>query len=328
MRISWLLLALPVFVLRAADVHEVNLEREMSRLATVSGGEVGAVAIHIESGRIAALNGAGHFPMASTVKVPVAVQLLSLIDQGEEALDHMITIQPGDLHPGSGTLTPLFNKPGVILSVRNLMELMLLISDNSAADVCMRLARGPKAITNRMQALGFDGIRVDRPTIGLIADIDGVEALPPDSESTPDKIEALLNGVPRLKRRTAYEHFQKDPRDTSTPEAMARLLVSLYRRELLKPQSAELLLDIMHRCQTGAARLKGLLPEGTEVAHKTGTLSGVADDVGIMTLPFGGGHVALAVFVKASDAEPAKRERGIAEIARAVHDYFEFVPGR
>ena len=54
------------------------------------------------------------------------------------------TIQPGDLHPGSGTLTELFDDPGVVLSVRNLLELMLLISDNSATDVVLRVAGGPE----------------------------------------------------------------------------------------------------------------------------------------------------------------------------------------
>src|ERR1700722_17907580 len=152
----------------ASDSSTVRLERELERISRVAGGTVGAAAIHIESGRIALLRPPERFPMASTFKVPVAVQLLGRIDRGEERLDRMIAIEPADLHPGSGTLTALFNKPGVSLSVRNLMELMLLISDNSAADILVKLAGGPEAVTARMRALGFAGIRVDRPTIGLI----------------------------------------------------------------------------------------------------------------------------------------------------------------
>lgn len=82
----------------------------------------------------------------------------------------------------------------------------------------------------------------------------------------------------------------------------------------------------MRRCRTGEARLRGLLPQGTELAHKTGTIGGTTNDVGIITLPDNAGHVAIAAFVKASEKEVSARERAIAEIARAVHDFFLFQP--
>lgn len=97
-----------------------RLEREIARLATVAGGTVGAGVLHLETGRRVTLNGAERFPMASTYKVPIAVQLLTRVDRGDVRLDEMVSLQPSDLHPGSGTLTELFNKPGVALSVRNL----------------------------------------------------------------------------------------------------------------------------------------------------------------------------------------------------------------
>ena len=84
----------------------------------------------------------------------------------------------------------------------------------------------------------------------------------------------------------------------------------------------------MRRCETGLARLKGMLPDGTDVAHKTGTIGGTTNDVGIMSLPNGAGQVAIAVFVKASARPGAERERVIAQVARAVHDYFLYRPYR
>ncbi len=120
-----------------------RLQNELTRLAKVTNGEVGLTAIHIESGRRVDLHASDRFPMASTFKVPIAVQILSKVDRNEIRLDQMIEIEPGDLHPGSGTLSNLFKQPGVSLSVRNLMELMLLISDNSATDIVLRLAGGP-----------------------------------------------------------------------------------------------------------------------------------------------------------------------------------------
>jgi hypothetical protein len=117
-----------------------------------------------------ALNGNDRFPMASTFKVPIAIHLLTRVDQGEIHLDQMIQLRLSDLHAGSGTLTDLLNQLGVAISVHNLMELMLLISDNSATDVCLRLMGGQEAITGRMRALGIDGIDVNRSTVRLIAD--------------------------------------------------------------------------------------------------------------------------------------------------------------
>lgn len=134
--------------------------------------------------------------------------------------------------------------------------------------------------------------------------------------------------IPEEDRRRAGTTFNADPRDTSTPEAMARLLEKLWRGELLSQASTALLLDIMTRCQTGENRIKGFLPPGIAVAHKTGTIGGTTNDVGIITLPEEAGHIALAVFVKESEAEVAERERAIAQIARGVYDYFLFNSGK
>jgi beta-lactamase class A len=303
-----------------------RLEREIARLAKGAGGVVGVSAIHLETNRRVSLNGVERFPMASTFKVPIAVQLLTRVDKGELRLDQMIQLQPNDLHPGSGTLTDLFNKPGLALSVRNLLELMLLISDNSATDVCLRLAGGPEAVTARMREIGISGIDVNRSTARLIADFVGITQAVPETEWSPLQFEKLAEAVKPEEGKAAAARFDKDPRDTAMPDAMVTLLARIYRKDLLKSESAELLLDIMRRCRTGDARLKGLLPLGTEVAHKTGTIGGTANDIGIVTLPDDAGHVAIAVFVKASDKETPARERVIAEVARAVHDYFLFQP--
>jgi len=308
----------------AADTQLPRLEREMQRVSKIAGGVVGASAMHLESGRQASLHGDERFPMASAFKIPIAVQLLHRIDAGEVKLDQMVELNTSDLHPGSGTLTALFSKPGVALSVRNLMELMLLISDNSATDVLLRLAGGADAVTTRMRALGITGINVNRPTARLIADWKGLKDLPAESQWSPEMWSKLLDTVPPDESKKAAAAFDQDPRDTSTPEAMTALLARLWLhdREVMTPESADLLLDILRRCQTGQARLQGILPEGTEVAHKTGSIGGTTNDVGIVTLPDNRGHVAIAVFVKSSDKPVATRERAIAEIARTVHDFF------
>jgi beta-lactamase class A len=306
------------------DSSLARLQREMERLGKVSGGVVGATAIHVETGRRVSINPADPFPMASTVKVPLAVELLSRVDEGKERLDRMVAFEQKDLHPGSGTLTDLFRRPGLSLSIANLLELMLLISDNSATDVLLREVGGAASVDQRMKTLGIIGLSVDRPTIYLIADAVGWK-LPPEAEWRPQVFADASRAVGAEARAAARRAFYEDRRDTSTPDAMATLLARIHRKELHQPATAELLLDIMRRCRTGQARLKGLLPAGTVVAHKTGTIATSANDAGILTLPDGAGHVALAVFVKKAD-QADQAERAIAEIARAVHDYFLFHP--
>jgi len=79
----------------------------------------------------------------------------------------------------------------------------------------------------------------------------------------------------------------------------------------------------MARCRTGGKRLKGMLPDSTPIAHKTGTIGGTVNDVGIITLP-DASRIVVVVFVKKSDRPVADRERAIAQVARAIYDFYLF----
>lgn len=307
------------------DPSLARLVEEIERLQPISGGRIGVAAIHLETGREVYLSPDESFPMASTYKVPIAVQLLSRVDGGEVSLSDMVEVKPEDLHPGSGTIARLLDDPGVVLSVHNLLELMLLISDNSATDLTLRLAGGGPAVTERMRSLGIEGIRVDRPTSVLIGDWRGV-ALPEDGRVSPEEWRELTESVTAESGAEAAEMFAKDPRDHSTPRAMAHLLRRIWDREAVSPESAELLIDILRRVETGTGRIKGLLPPSTTVAHKTGTIGGTTNDAGIIYLPGGAGHVVTVVFVKDSDVPVPQRERAIAHVSRAIYDFFLFNP--
>jgi beta-lactamase class A len=284
---------------------------------------MGVGVVHLESGRRAFLNADEPFPMASTYKVPIAVQILHRVGEKELDLAQMVEVGRGDYSPGSGFLTDLLREPGLALSVRNLLEIMLLVSDNTATDLLLRHSGGGEAVTSRMKKLGVDGVRVDRPTFQLIADWKGL-TVPAESERDPAKFGDLLDSVSEEVSAGAEEAFEADVRDTATPRGMAALLEKIWKREALSAEGTSLLLDIMSRCRTGEGRLKGVLPKGTEVAHKTGTIGRSLNDVGIVTLPNGAGHVVVAAFVKKSDSSEADRERAIAHAARAAHDYFLF----
>lgn len=318
-------LADPSSLVAQDDPGLARLRAEIERVSALARGTVGVGLIHLESGRELFVNGTVAFPMASTFKVPVAVQLLSRVDAGTIRLDSMVTLQPRDLHPGSGTLSNLFDDPGVSLSLRNLLELMLLISDNSATDLVLAASGGGRAVNERLAGLGVAGISVDRPTIALIADAIGVRDLGPESTWSLASFRQKQRAITPEDARAAAAAFYRDRRDTSTPEGMARLLQKVWRGEALGASGTALLLDIMRRCETGPNRIKGLLPPGIEVMHKTGSLGiGVTNDVGILTLPDGAGHVVLTVFVKEAQAPVEAQERAIAQVARAVYDWALF----
>jgi beta-lactamase class A len=322
----WVALGLAPFLGAATDPSLTRLQQQLTALARTTDGVVGVTATHIESGRSVSVRGAEGFPMASAFKIPIAVQILKLADEGKLRLDKMVTLTAADMHPGSGDLTDLFFHPGLALSISNLMEIALVISDNSAADVLLREAGGPEAVTARMKSLDLSGIRVDRSTAQLLADWGGVKEVPPEEQWSRTMWAKLLNSVPE-KEHMAARHAQTiDPRDTARPDDMTRLVTRLWTRDLLSRENSTTLLDMMARCQTGKTRLKGLLPAGTPVAHKTGSVGGVANDIGIITLPGKTGHVAISVFTKGWSGSGEQADRAIAEIARTVYDYFVFAP--
>ncbi|RRB02464.1 class A beta-lactamase [Larkinella rosea] len=308
------------------NVAEQRLNQELERIAKLAKGKVGVCAVHLESGKQISLNLQERFPMASTVKVAIAVELFTKIEKGELSLRTMVDLKPSDLHPGSGTLETLFAKPGVSLSVENLLELMMVISDNSATDILLRLVGGAEPVRARLKALGVEGMSVDRTIIQLIADLEGV-TLPAEDQWTVgfyDKLGAAA--TPEIRRAAALK-LEQDPRDTSTPAAMVNLLTQIYQAKALKPESRDVLLAVMERCRGGLARIKGFLPPETVVAHKTGSLnSSATDDVGIITMPGDAGHIVIAVFITSSAQPLAEREQTIAHLSRTIYDYFLFQP--
>jgi beta-lactamase class A len=260
--------------------------------------------------------------MASVYKLPIALQLLRRVERGELKLNDTVKLSEHDFRPGvSPVIKEAKGKP-LTLNIGRLLDLMLRMSDNTASDILMRQAGGPEAVTARLRELGVTGIDVNRSEAQMALDFWGVRQPPPESEWTLALFDKLKAEVKSAESEAAAALYVNDPRDTSTPDAMTELLIKLQRGEALGAEGTERLLQIMKASPTGPARLKGLLPKGTVVAHKTGTIGSMTNDVGIITLPGDDGHIAIAVFVKGSTKSVEERERAIAEIARAIYDDF------
>jgi len=275
---------------KTVDVAQARqrLVESFARLAQQTDGTTGVAVQRIGGGDVMMLNAGTGFPMASTFKISVAGAIFSMIDSGKLTLDHMITVDPALIVQSDG-IADQMPHPGVSLSVHNLLELMLTRSDNTATNVLSETVGGPAAVTAWLRSIGISGgMQVDRDTRRVRAD---------------------------------GTRFDIVTTNNSTPEAMLKLLLTIRAGKAISAASTKTLIEIMERCHTGEARLKGLLPLGTVVAHKTGSLQDVSNDVGFVTLP-NGNQFAIAVFVKGDTKGPQVRDRIIADIARASYDYF------
>jgi beta-lactamase class A len=309
----------------AADTGPPVLQAEIARLGAPAEGIVGVAAWRTDGqGPRVLINAGQPFPMGSTFKVAVACKILADVDAGRLSLDRMVPVDYGRMVESEG-LAATFHHPGVAVSVDNLLELMLTVSDNTAADVLTELAGGPAAVTQWVRAQGIEGLRVDRDTAGLLRDFFHIGPGP-----FPQALEAAVKADPKLEERSDKLNpaFDRDPRDTATPQSMANLLDRAFAGKLLSPASTKVLTEIMQRNTTGKARIRGRLPDGVTVAEKTGTIGASLNDVGMITLPGGAGKVIVAVFIKQSAKPFPEREQAIADISRAVYDYYLFAGTR
>jgi beta-lactamase class A len=257
----------------------------LQTIAAPAGGTVGFAALDLASGRTLGLNERKAFPTQSVFKFPIAIEVLRQADAGKLALDRVVALDKGDAREGVNTPIAVPGKA----TIGQLLEAMVVHSDNVSCDKLLSLVGGPRAVDARMRALGIDGIVI---------------------------------------RFTELEMGAGKGDNTATPTAMVALLAKLARGQLgLSPAAAKLLDKLLLDTATGPRRIKGGLPAGTPVAHKTGTSrtrdgrTDATNDVGLVTLP-SGNRIAVVVFVSASPADEATRERTIADLARAAYDRF------
>lgn len=316
-----LLSCLPAFSAIGSAGSTDALQAEARRIAATAAGEVGVAAWRLDGkGPQLLINADQQFPMASSFKIAVAGAVLARIDAGLLRLTQMIPVDH-ELKVESDVIAKSLIHPGVSLSVENLLELMLTQSDNTATDILTKAAGGPAEVTAWVKKQGISGLRVDRDTAGILRDFFLLPAGP-----FAEALAAARKSDSKLDDRSDKPNpsYDDDARDTATPAAMATLLTRLFLGQALSPASTKVLIGVMERCHTGDNRLRAHLPAGTTVADKTGTLGASLNDVGVVTLPEGRGQVVIAVYIKKSTLPFAARERVIADLGRAIYDYFLF----
>jgi beta-lactamase class A len=312
------LLALPGPV-RAADAP-AGLESALRSIGAESGGALGVKLVHLESGRAAGLEAASRFPMASVYKLPIAVVVLARADGGGLKLEQEVEVKPGELRRTGAKVDPW--KPGSRVPLAKLVDAMLTESDNTACDVLLRVLGGPRAVDAWLDAHGFPEIDVSWSELTMAAVAAGVTDLPTDGLCDHACLDALVARVPKERRAEAALAFERDPRNTASPEDLARFLGALRQGRLLSARSTETVLSMMRRNRTGDRRIRALLPKGTPVWDKTGSIGRSANDAGLVELPGGKGTLVVVALVKGSTKGWDARDRAIAKAARAAFEAF------
>lgn len=254
------------------------------------GGEVGIAVLNPTTKKVFLLNENKPFPMQSVCKLPIAIAILKLIDEGKLSLQDKITVQGRDLDPTHSPIKAAINGDRTQFTLQNLIERAICQSDNTACDILIKTAGGTKEITRILQVAGISDIRIDRPEAIL----------------QPESLDIV--------------RYLQDPRDTATPRGMVELLQKLFCGKLLSEESKEVLMQNLLSCNTGKNRLKAGLPAGWKLAHKTGTGGNVAgqntatNDVGIILNPKNE-PIYIAIFIKGSHETLESREAFMAKIA-------------
>lgn len=318
------LLSLPAYAQEAPSARTPpQLSRLQSRLQELSDafpGVIGVAVRDLKTGEELSINGDRLFPMASVYKVPIMVEVFRQIEAKKFSLDDRIEL--GDEHRtlGSGALTLLSN--GLKPTVKDLITLMIVLSDNEATDVLLKKV-GAENVTTTMRSMGLNNIRVDRTTFELIRDYLGFM-----DETARGKTYTEIIAMSRTRRITpekqaeAEREFAKVMKDVSSPRDMALLLEKIYKGEAAGKESCRMMMAILGR-QMFNQRLPRYLPESAEMAHKTGTIGSTTNDAGIMFVR--GNPIAIAVFTVDKRIARGEVEERMGRLTRVVYDFFDAI---
>jgi beta-lactamase class A len=269
--------------LAAAEADLVTLDAAFAKIEAESGGRLGVAMLDVGSGTLAGHRADERFPMCSTFKALAVAAILARVDAGKERLSRRIAVESKDIL----SYAPVTKQHvGQDMTVGELCEAAVTLSDNTAANLLLASLDGPlggpAAITAYARSLGDDVTRLDR--------------------NEPD-----LN-----------ESIPGDPRDTTTPAAMAKNLKLLATGSALSAASRDQLIAWLVGCKTGDARLRAGLPKSWRVGDKTGSgAHGSSNDVA-MIWPDGKPSVIVASYLTETTIPDDQRNAVHAAVGRAV----------
>ena len=274
-----------------------RLEASIQRTARSINATWGIYVKSLETGEEIAIDADRRMETMSTIKIPLMVEVFEQIKAGKFKLADKYTFVEADSQPGTGTIQRL--DPGAVMTVKDLITMMIVVSDNTATEVLYRMVGGPDVVNARLDTLGLKNTR---------------------AMNVPSKWFPALRAAPTTEQ---FYREGKHPFGLSTPREMGRLLEMMERGTLVDKPSSDLMLRIM-RGQLYRTRIPRYVT-GYTIPHKTGDfLPYVGDDVGILEAP--GKTIIVSVFTGNHFGSGEALENAIGVVARDVADYFAYRP--
>ena len=264
----------------ASPVLASDTPPEFAAYERESGGRLGVYAENLATGAKLAWRADERFVMCSTFKASLAACVLARVDRGEEQLAAMISYGQADLLEYAPVAKQ--NLAAGAMSVTDMCKAIVELSDNTCANLLLARIGGPAVLTAFWRSIG-------------------------DTTSRLDHNEPELNRSP-----------PGDPRDTTTPAAMARNLRRLVLGEALAPASRTQLTEWMVNCKTGANRLRGGLPAGWTIGDKTGNNGKDASGDLAVVWPKPETPILIAAYTQGGTPNTAQIQAVFARIGRMV----------
>jgi len=295
---AFVVLSMPLALAQAPPPAQTPLQRleaSIQRTTRSIQATWGIYVKSLETGAEIALDADRQMETMSTIKIPLMVEALEQIKAGKFRLDDKYTFVQADSQPGTGTIQRL--DPGAVMTIKDLITLMIIVSDNTATEVLFRMVGGPEVVNARMDRLGLAKTR---------------------AMNVPSR------WFPALRAAPTTEQFYRGgthPFGLSTPRELGRLLEMMERGTLVDKPSSDLMLRIM-RGQLYRTRIPRYVT-GYAIPHKTGDfLPYVADDVGMLEAP--GKTIIVSIFTGNHFGSGEMLENAIGLVARDVADYFSY----
>jgi len=272
-----------------------SLRSKIEQLLLTKKAVVGVSITGINPKDTLSVNGWKQFPLQSVFKFHIGLAMLSEIDKGRFSLSQKIEIRKKDLLPD--LYSPIRDQypEGAVLTLADILEYTIAQSDNVGCELLLRLLGGPQKVERYFRNKGFKDISI------------------------------------KINEEVMQANWDLQFQNWITPITANRILQVFYynKHNLLSQGSYDFLWKTMRGTLTGQDRLKGMLPEGTIVAHKTGSsgthkttgITAAVNDIGVVFLP-NGQHFFISVLVTDSKENASDNERIIADIAKATWDYF------
>ncbi|HJZ67644.1 MAG TPA: serine hydrolase [Blastocatellia bacterium] len=249
----------------------------------------------VETGEEIALNADETMDTMSVIKIPLMVEVFRQVEAGKFALSDRVTLKESDKRPGTGVIRSLDS--GASLTIKDLITLMIIVSDNTATDLLYEKVGGVGPVNKLMQSYGLNSIK---------------------ATGTAD---VWFKAIAAEPDRWKFHTEGKTPFGLSSPRDMGKLLEKIHKGEAVSKQASEQMLQIM-RGQVYSSRLPKYV-SGFRVPHKTGDfLPYIGNDVGILESQ--NRHVIISVFTARHNGIGPNLEDAIARIAEQVANYFAF----